>query len=197
MPHVCRKCDFFDSDGAHGPACPECGGDMRFTMLDPRATATATLDEPEEPTWKDPFVYGYEVIEAPWEFRYAQIGIGVSTYFFAWRWGQHFLHLLIAPAMGDVPEERALLVLGVAILAMNCLAAFVGGAAAGFWAKNWVVQGLGVAVGVLGIPIIGILIFLPESWPLFAIGLAVTSCLSMAGAFVGHLVVKPTRVVNS
>src|SRR5687767_11042629 len=111
MAHVCRNCDYFDGSGTHTANCPSCGGNMRFTLLDSRATATATLDpladtetehpsEPwrdvsdettAQPDWNNPYAYGYEEIEAPWACRYAQIGAGIGAYFFVWRWGGRFL----------------------------------------------------------------------------------------------------------
>ncbi len=217
MAHVCGSCDYFDATGQHTSQCPSCGGRMRFTMLDPRATATATLERPIErgteaaaerssprlssssikPAWHDPYAYGYDEIEAPWEFRYAQIGAGIAAYFFVYRWGRRFLTLVLAGMFKDPPTEKEMLVLGVAILVLNCVAAMGGGAAAGMWAKNWILQGLGVAVGVLVIPIVGLLIFAPESWPILLITLAATSVLTMVGAFLGHMIVKPTRVAIS
>jgi hypothetical protein len=41
------------------------------------------------------------------------------------------------------------------------------------------------------------MIFVPESWPLFCVTLAATSVLTMVGAFLGHFVVKPTRIAIS
>lgn len=197
MPYTCSHCDFFDTEGAHKSTCPSCGGRMRMTMFDPRGTATATLEPPAKAAWKDPYAYGYEEIEAPWAFRYAQIGVGVSAYFFVWRWGQRIMLLLYGTSLAQMPKNKAAMTVAVAVFAMNCIAALVGGGAAGFWARNWIVQGLGVAVGVLVIPLVGMLIVAPESWKLFAVNLAATSVLALVGAFLGHLLVKPTRVVNS
>ena len=190
---------------------------MRFTLLDPRATVTATLDRPGDcptepsrgrstersleratkPAWHDPYAYGYEEIEAPWEFRYAQIGAGIGAYFFVWRWGQRLMTLLVLGAHVGPLKGKELLAMGIGILILNCVAALAGGGAAGMWARNWILQGLGVAAGVLVIPLVGMLIFAPESWPLFCITLAATSVLTMVGAFLGHLIVKPTRIAIS
>ena len=213
MAHVCRDCDYFDGSGTHTSCCPSCGGNMRFTLLDPRATATATLDDPAEdpsepsqgpslepstkPAWHDPYAYGYEEIEASWETRYAQIGAGIGAYFFVWRWGRRFITSLVLTSLDGPPTDQQLLALGIGVLALNCVAALAGGGAAGIWAKNWILQGLGVAAGVLAIPLVGMIIFAPESWPLFCITLAATSVLTMLGAFLGHLVVKPTRLAIS
>jgi hypothetical protein len=217
MAHVCGNCDFFDGSGTYTSRCPSCDGNMRFTLLDPRGTATATLDRPDDgpaeqpsepprgrsprsstkPAWHDPYAYGYEEIEAPWEFRYAQIGAGIGAYFFVWRWGQRLITLLVVTSPDGPPKGKELMAMGVGILVLNCAAALAGGGAAGMWAKNWIVQGLGVAVGVLAIPLVGMMIFAPESWPLFCVTLAATSVLTMVGAFLGHLIVKPTRIANS
>jgi hypothetical protein len=196
MPYVCRDCEHFDPEGASASACSECGGAMRFTMIDPRGEQADDAGSAAEarPAWHDPYQYGYEIIEAPWEFRYAQIGIGISTYFFIWRMSRAMLLFLIGTSIESMPIEKVALILGIGVLVLNCVAAIAGGAAAGFWARNWVVQGLGVACGVLAIPIIGMLIFIPESWPIFFIMLAATSTLTMLGAFLGHLLVGPTKI---
>jgi len=47
------------------------------------------------------------------------------------------------------------------------------------------------------IPLIMLLVFRPESLPVFLITVAVTASLSVLGAFVGHVVVKPTRIPKS
>jgi hypothetical protein len=169
---------------------------MRLTMLDPRATATATLGPPTKSAWHDPLAFGFEEIEAPWSFRYAQIGIGVSTYSFVWCWGRRILMFAMGvPLIGPPPEKTRVALIG-GILAMNCLAALAGGGVAGFWARNWIPQGLGVAAGAIAIPLAVALLFPPDSWPLFGITVAATSTLAVAGAFLGHWLVKPTRIVK-
>jgi len=175
---------------------------MRMTLIDPRATATATLDAPEQSSapresWQDPFAYGYEEIEAPWAFRYAQIGIGIATYFIVSRWVGPILMLPLLGAVDDMEPETGAVGTALVTLALYCLGALAGGAAAGAWARNWVPQGLGVAAGVLFIPIVLMLVFAPEHWFLFFIALLVTSGLTIVGAYVGHLVVKPTRIPKS
>lgn len=214
MAHVCRNCDYFDESGTYTASCPTCGGNMRLTLLDPRATATATLDPPADRAtedrsecwrgsahdtgtqsdWGDLYAYGYEEIEAPWTFRYAQIGAGVGAYFFVWRWGGRFLTSLSIASLDGPADENQIMVLGIGGLILNCAAALFGGGAAGIWAKNWILQSLGVATGVFAIPLVGMLVFAPESWPMFCISLAATSVLTMLGAYLGHLLVKPTRV---
>jgi hypothetical protein len=174
----------------HSTTCPTCGGGMRFTMLGPgsTATATATLPTPVQavkPEWHDPYKYGYEEIEAPWSFRYAQIGIGISSYFFISRLAVPVILLPLIFALSDKPPKQA------------ALAALGGGAVAGFWARNWIPQGLGVAAGVLFIPLIIMLAFTPDNWPRFCITLGLTSVMTIVGAYLGHLLVKPTRIPKS
>jgi hypothetical protein len=175
---------------------------MRFTMFNPRGTATATLEEPPEArpaeqAWKNQFTYGYEEIEAPWSFRYSQIGVGISTYVFVWGWCKRILIVLFLIAFSDVPPQRAALALALTLLVVNSLAALGGGMVAGFWARNWVPQGLGVAAGVLFIPLLIRIVFPPESWAAFAVMLGFTTVLALLGAFLGHLLVKPTRIPKS
>jgi hypothetical protein len=168
---------------------------MRFTMLGQAATATATLDPPTQATWRNPYAYGYEELEASWKCRYAQIGVGISTYLFVYRWGPRILTFMVG-AQDKLPRDK-LATLAMIILALNCIAAFAGGFAAGFWARNWFMQGFGVLVGVLTIPLVTMFFIPPKDLTMFAITLAATGFLTPVGAYVGHLVVKPTRIVRS
>lgn len=54
-----------------------------------------------------------------------------------------------------------------------------------------------VPVGVLLIPLIIMLAFAPNNWPRFCMTLALTSLMTVFGAFLGHLLVKPTRISRS
>jgi hypothetical protein len=175
---------------------------MRFTMLEPRgvATATATLEPCEKdakPEWHNPFKYGYEEVEAPWSFRYAQIGIGITAYFVISRVAVPLILLPFAFAVSDMKPNTAASAIVLVALSLYCLAALGGGGFAGFWARNWLPQGLGVAAGVLFIPLVLMLVFAPENWPNFCTTLALTSVMTILGAFLGHLLVKPTRIPRS
>ena len=176
----------------HAGGCPSCGAAMRFTMLGQAPTATATLERPAHPEWQDPYAHGYEEIEATWACRYAQIGLGISTYLFIYRWGPRILNFVVG-AQEKLPREKQAALL-IAILIANCMAAFSGGFAAGFWARNWIVQGLGVLTGVLAIPLGTMLFMPPKDWTMFWVTLAATSILTLAGAFAGHVIVRPTRI---
>jgi hypothetical protein len=173
---------------------------MRFTMLNPKATATAVMDEPspaKNDDWKDSYKYGYDEVEAPWSFRYAQIGIGIATYWVASRFVLPILFLPILTSLGEMESTTAVVTVAVLYLFIYCVAALCGGMAAGMWARNWVPQGIGVALGVTIIPLVWILIFIPESWIFWAVGMVLTSLFTVFGAFLGHLLVKPTRVPRS
>ena len=179
---------------------------MRFTLLDPRATATATLDPETAPTesskpakteWHDPYVYGYEEVEAPWTVRYAQIGVGVTTYFLVSRLGVPIILLPLVFALSDTQPRTALVVLALASLLLYSLAAIAGGFIAGVWSRNWVPQGLGVAAGVSIIPLIMLLVFAPENLLIYLVTVMITAGLTVLGAFLGHVVVKPTRIPKS
>ena len=58
-------------------------------------------------------------------------------------------------------------------------------------------QGFGVLLGVLTIPLVTMFFLPPKDWTMFAITLSATGVLTLAGAFAGHMVVKPTRIARS
>ena len=192
MPYVCRDCDHFDAEGAHASGCPQCGGGMRFTMLGQHATATATLEPPEHPEWKNPYAGGYEIIEAPVKYRYAQVALGVSIYLFVYRWAPRVL-LLSAGPLEKLPPDKQFLY-GIIVLAVDCIAATAGGFVAGFWARTWFLQGLGVVFGGLIYPLVMLYFATPKNMKMFAATLAAAGFCTLVGAFAGHMIVKPTRI---
>jgi hypothetical protein len=197
MPYVCRSCDYYDESGNSNCDCPECGGAMRFTMIG-RATATATLDAPApREEWRNPYKYGYDEIEAPWAFRYAQIGVGITLYWIVSRVVGLAILVPMILSMAHVPPEKAAAVLIAASLAIYCVAAVAGGAVAGFWARSWVVQGLGVVAGISLVPLVIALVTAPAASAMVLISAALTCPFTVLGAFIGHLIVKPTRVPHS
>ena len=212
MAYVCRSCSFFDGECAHASECPECGGAMRFTLLDPRgmagetsaktgsATATTTLEAPPKQAteaWQNTYTYGYDEIEAPWAIRYAQIGVGIATYFIFSRFILPIIMLPIYASLDEMSPAAAMVVLALTMLVNYSVSALIGGFMAGAWSRNWVPQGLGVAAGILIIPLVLMLIFAPEHVLLMLVLLVITSGLTVVGAFLGHLVVKPTRIPRS
>ncbi len=188
MPYVCRSCDYYNTESTLG-ACPVCGGTMRYTSIGPM---TATIDGPApREEWQDPYQFGYVEIETPLKFRWAQVGIGISTYYVFSRVAI-LLPFLFAAKKADLVKAAAMLV--TIRLGIYCAAALAGGAAAGFWARDWVMQGICVAIGVSTLPILVALVFAPTSWSLVFTGAALTFPFAILGAYVGHKIVKPTRV---
>src|SRR5262245_48806172 len=110
MPYVCGKCNHFDAEAERGAACSSCGGNMHFTMLAHSATAPATLDEPSPEAWENPYVYGFDEIEASPALRYAQICLGISAYFGVSR----FLRVLFFLGLADLPVRKAILAIAFA-----------------------------------------------------------------------------------
>jgi hypothetical protein len=162
---------------------------MRYTAI---GSATATMEEEAEVTdWNDPYQYGFDEIEASPRCRYAQIGVGISTYWLFSRLGL-LVPILFVLAKADM-KKSASIILAIRLV-IACIAALFGGAVSGFWAKNWIVQGLGVVVGVSIVPLLIGAVFFPASWHMILIGAGVALPFAIAGAFGGHLVVRPTRV---
>ena len=54
-------------------------------------------------------------------------------------------------------------------------------------------QGLGVAAGVLFIPLVMMLVFAPDNWPQFCITLVLTTGMTIVGAFLGGVLVGLTK----
>jgi hypothetical protein len=187
MPYECRECEYVNHEASLG-SCPECGARMRYTAIGP---TTATIEEEPPIDWHNPYQYGYDEIEASPTFRWAQIGIGISTYWLFSRLGL-LVPILFVVAKADM-KKSASVILAIRLV-IACIAALFGGAVAGFWTKNWVVQGLGVVAGVSLVPLLIGAVFFPASWHMILIGAAVALPFAIAGAFAGHLVVRPTRV---
>ena len=123
--------------------------------------------------------------------------MGISAYYFISRLAVPFILIPFYLAFSDFPPHVAALLIVVMMMFLYCLSALAGGAVAGFWVRNWLPQGLGVACGVLFIPLLWMLVLTPENWPRFCITLALTSAFTVVGAFLGHLVVKPNRITRS
>ena len=54
-------------------------------------------------------------------------------------------------------------------------------------------QGIGVGLGVLAIPLVLLILFLPESLPLYLLGVLVTTAFTVLGAYIGHRLVRPSQ----
>ena len=77
------------------------------------------------------------------------------------------------------------------------VAALVGGAIAGAWSVNWIPQGIGVGLGLFAIPTILLVLFIPESIIVYLIIVCVTTPVTVLGAYLGHVLIRPTRIIQS
>ena len=133
-----------------------------------------------------------ESLELPVGVRLGQIGAGIFIFLAVSRWGQRILFFLIGSgAQVDTAGQVAYLMGYTCFLYVA--ASLAGGAVAGAWSVNWVPQGIGVGFGVLAIPLLLLLLFLPESLPIYLIGVLITTGLTVLGAYIGHRVVRPCQ----
>ena len=169
---------------------PAAGDDAAPTKAAAGEDPALELEEPEEVC-----VPHTESLELPLGVRLTQIGAGIFIFLAVSRWGQRILLFLIgSDAQVDTAGQAAYL------LAYTCFlyvaASLAGGAVAGAWSVNWVPQGIGVGFGVLAIPLFLLLIFLPESLPIYLIGVAITTGLTILGAYLGHRIVRPAQFIS-
>ncbi len=191
MHKICSECEFYSVDLSM-TECPECAANMRLTTLPPAGLKLTASDEPE-PEPVEPVPSG-EALELPLAVRLAQIGTGIFVFFAVSRWGTRILLLLIGSRTSvETSAQAAYLFVYTALLYVS--ASLAGGAVAGAWSVNWIPQGLGVGLGVLVFPLIILLIFAPESIPVYLIGVVVTTALTVLGAFVGHKLIRPSHFV--
>ena len=133
-----------------------------------------------------------ESLELPPLVRLTQIGAGIFIFFAVSRWGSRILMLLIGPN-AEVSTQGQAVYLFAYTAFLYIAASLSGGAVAGAWSVNWVPQGIGVGLGVLAIPLILLILFLPESLPLYLVGVLVTTGLTVVGAFIGHKLIRPSQ----
>lgn len=154
------------------PICPHCKTELSYQTA---ATGMVTVDANE-----------LSQAEAPWSFRYPQIGMGIATFVALFLW------LLVLTSRNEISPEEGV---PVRFCLISFLAALAGGAmAVRGAARNWLPQGLGVAAGVLAILLVLMPVLPREKRLLFLIVLLMTSGLAIVGAYIKHLVVKPTRI---
>ena len=118
---------------------------------------------------------------------------GAVNVLFVYRWGPRLLTFLAGMPANKMSKDQ-LATMAIAVVVVHCLGALAGGVAAGFWARAWVLQGVTLAVGVTAIPLAHLYFGLPKDWTMFYITLAASAVATLVGAYVGHLVVKPTRI---
>jgi hypothetical protein len=195
MARVCSDCGYYNSEGDQ-QTCPECGNLLQFTMLGPPNSECEEEAPQAKPAWQRTEEVEAEVLELPLGVRFAQIGAGIGFYFVVRRWGTATLALCLAPALTESDPEAILATLGVIAIVAYIVAALVAGAIAGAWTVNWVVQGIGVGAGLFVLPLLWLLFVAPESLTLYLLVVLLTTAFTVFGAYLGHLLVKPSRFIR-
>lgn len=196
MARACANCNYYNAEGDQ-QVCPECGAALQFTMLGP---ANAPVEEEAEdgvPAWERPDDAEIEILEQPLGIRLAQIGSGIAFYFLVWRWGTRFLTFCFADVLYNTDATTAIVTAGAITIVLYIAAALVAGAIAGAWTVNWIPQGIGVGAGLFVIPLVLLLIISPDSLVFYLVVVAVTTAFTVAGAYIGHALVKPSRMIHS
>jgi hypothetical protein len=189
MYKTCSDCGYF-TDEVTESTCPSCSSGLRLTMLPPsRGAMGENSVSAEEVALMVPRT---EAMELPPAIRLAQIGTGIAIFFAVSRWGSRALTFLIG-AEAQVSTQGQLFYLYGYTAFLYVAAAVAGGAVAGAWSVNWVPQGIGVGLGVLAIPLLVLILFMPDSLPIYLLGVLVTTAFTVLGAYVGHKLVRPSQ----
>jgi hypothetical protein len=195
MARICSNCSYYDAEGDQ-PACPQCGGALQFTMLGPPSGAPEEEAPTEKPAWSRPEEFEAEILEQPLAVRLAQISAGIGFYFVV-RWmAAMVLAVSFAELLFHSDPNVAAVTLGAILIAVYAVAALVAGAIAGAWTVNWVPQGIGVGAGLFVIPLVLLLFTSPESLVFYLIVVFLTTVFTVVGAYLGHVLVKPSRVIQ-
>lgn len=195
MAKYCPSCNYYTDDGAQQD-CPKCGFAMQFTLLGRRG---GQPDEPapgEKPAWAVEDPNEWVPVEQPLQWRTAQISAGITFYFvamFVWRWvAAAFIVGMVVSGEKDV--RGIFIATALLTIAFCTVAAIVAGVIAGAATINWMPQGLGVAGGLLVIPLLLLLVLSPASLPVYMITILITTGVTVLGAFLGHKLLPPSRV---
>jgi hypothetical protein len=199
MPKKCEHCGFFHPDNDLTD-CPDCGQKLKFTMFAPPSFQPQRRDEsPQAEAW-DVKRAAYEQLELPIGVRISQIVGGITIYFLISRTVQNIFLSICFGGDEDLRLEQIVIGALLIMLVFHVIGALVGGAVAGAWSVNWVPQGIGVGVGVLLLPFFIYFLFGQigkEGLLGFLVLVCVTTVISVFGAFIGHLLVRPSRFIIS
>ena len=204
VSRICTACEHFNADGTLA-RCPECDGEMRLTFLGPPGRVENQPRTVDRAAWQKEFARRSRPAEQSGRSRLAQISMGVGFQFVILRVGTLVVGFSHADAImtmdfGLLPFYLAFLMIGIFVLS-----ALVAGAIAGAWCVNWVLQGIAVGLGYSALVLIRLLLLLPFDMvanleiplgflvPMLAVTL-VSTALSVAGAFIGHLLIQPLRL---
>lgn len=204
VSRICNACEHFNADGtlAH---CPECSGEMRMTFLEPPGRVENQPPTTDRSAWQKEFAFRSRPAEQSGRARLVQISVGIGFQFLILRLGLlvvGFSHIDAITTMdfGLLSIYLAFLMTGIFVLS-----ALAAGAIAGAWSVNWILQGFAVGLGYSVMVLLRLLFLLPFSMvanleiplgfliPVLAVAL-VSTALSVAGAFLGHLLIQPMRM---
>ncbi|MCA9148438.1 MAG: hypothetical protein KDA92_04025 [Planctomycetales bacterium] len=184
----CPTCGFYSSDPETGD-CPTCSTPLRLTMLPPSGEAAENVEIPEiDPALLAPRC---ESMELPAPVRFGQVVGGCFFFMFVTRWGVRVLSVMIGGNAVETGAQAAYVLACTGLIYV--LASLIGGGVAGACSVNWVPQGIGVGIGVFALPILLMFFLIPESLPLFFLGILLTTPLTVLGAYLGHKVVRPSQ----
>lgn len=195
MAQVCSSCTYYDAEGDR-QQCPNCGETMQFTTL---GAPGEQIDEEdaEEQAWSGQQDVSIETLEQPLGVRLGQIGAGIAFFFIVRRIGETILTVCFSDLLFQEDAKLAFMTMALISLVMYVVAALVAGAIAGAWSVNWIPQGIGVGAGLFAIPFILLAIFVPKSLVLYVIVVLVTTPVTILGAYLGHVLMKPARFIHS
>ncbi len=205
MARICAACNHYDSAG-NEERCPECQGEMRLTFLEPQGASLADDPMAAQRALQENFQRSSRPVELSGKSRLVQIGMGVSIQSTILYYG----HVLVGFAYAEVlretqPQSFSLMILCISF-GVYVLASLVGGGIAGAWCVNWMTQGVVVGVGVAAMAVLRTILGLIGSPAVQETGLlllvvallaiaTITIALTIAGALLGHLMIRPTRLL--
>ena len=205
MARICAVCNHYDSAG-NEERCPECQGEMRLTFLEPQGASLADDPMAAQRALQENFQRSSRPVELSGKSRLAQIGLGFSIHWTILKYGHVLIGFSYAEMLRETqPQSFSLMVLCICF-GVHVLASLVGGGIAGAWSVSWMTQGVVVGVGVAALAmlraIVAMIVFpavretdlLPLVVVLLAI-VTITIALTIAGALLGHLMIRPTRLL--
>jgi hypothetical protein len=197
MARSCTQCTYYTAEDDQS-TCPKCGGDLQFTMLGPAKLQTERATELAEAAWERPEAVDgvdFEIIELPGTVRLGQVAGAIGFFFLARFIGEAFLGVLYAEYLMQEDIGMAVATWVTISVVVYGVAAMLAGGVAGAWSVNWIPQGVGV--GLFALPFLVLILFVPESIILYVIIVCVTTPLTVLGAYLGHVLVPPTRIIHS
>jgi hypothetical protein len=188
MAKKCAACKYFTEENAP-QSCPNCGAELKFTMLG----GVAIESDPARPAWAIVDPDDVITVEQCLSLRLGQITTAIGFYWLFWFFGGPYLGALLVQLFATGDTDAALMISKIAVVAFFVLAALIAGGIAGASTIKWFPQGLAVGTGLILIWLVALELFGVESqWPYLA-----SSILAIPGAYLGHLIMGPARIIQS